>query len=170
MELDDVHKAVYSLIKRYVDRQQLVRNAIHDLRPDLLIVVDGNTRLEELVQMTERHSGAPQSGQWGQLQEWSYFIHGRGCRLIHTTTREPIEWDAPDIRRFDRFWFMNYVTWLSSQIAKEEDIVRLTSWLDRSDGKPQDLVFGLVQHLWEIGMLTAYDPLNRNKFTLVSED
>jgi hypothetical protein len=166
MALTTFQAAVYSLIERYVVRQALVRDAMNDLRPDLLVVAGDKGSYEHLIQMTKRYSHVPQSGQWGNDKEWRYFIHGRGGRLTHTITQEPIEWDAPDIHTFDGFWFLNYLQWLLHQDTGDKNIsaikIRLSS---NPETSLQDLIFDILNQLVQKGLLARPDPSNPNKYT-----
>jgi hypothetical protein len=170
MALTTYQAAVYSLIERYVARQTLVRDAMSDLRPDLLVVAKDKESSEQGVQMTQLYSQVPQSGQWGNDKEWWYFIHGRGARLTHAITQEPIEWDAPDIRAFDGFWFLNYLQWLLHQDTNDKTISVVKSWLSNPGTSLQDLIFGILNQLVHKGLLVRSDPSNPNKYVLISAD
>ncbi len=74
---------------------------LHEIRPDFLGAAPRPTKAQ--IRATQR-------GSWG---EWSYYIHGRGCRLVHARTREPIEWDSPDLQTFDPSWFAHWLEWWS---------------------------------------------------------
>jgi hypothetical protein len=170
MVLNTFQTTVYSLVERYVARQTLVRDAMSDLRPDLLVVAKDKDSYEHLIQMTKLYSQVPQSGQWGNNKEWGYFIHGRGTRLTHAITQEPIEWDAPDIRTFDGFWFLNYLQWLLHQDTGDETISSVKSWLSNPGTSLQDLIFDILNQLVQKGLLVRSDPSNPNKYTLISAD
>jgi|GEM_PF-4123426 len=103
------------LIQRYVERQQLVYDIIQKLHPDFLLchklktATDAETH--QILDMVKSYKDVPQSGFWGVNNEWQYFFHGGGCRLVHTVTKEPIDWDPPDITIFDLHKFKPYVVW-----------------------------------------------------------
>src|SRR5688572_17128800 len=58
-------------------------------------------RTKKMLQLALRASEREltQSGVWHDREnsEWRYFLHGSGCRLTHTQTGEPIDWDCPDV-------------------------------------------------------------------------
>lgn len=166
VELNTLQDAVYSLVKRYASRQNTVLEAMGDLRPDLLLLAKGGGVVEELIQMTKLYSAVPQSGQWGKNKEWHYFIHGKGCQLIHNTTQEPLEWDAPDIESFDRSWFVNYLQWLSSQGVEDEYVAVIMSQLNSRNSILQDVIYNTLNQLQQLGILTSSNASNPNKLTL----
>jgi hypothetical protein len=101
-----------SLIKEYIKRQAIVEKCLKEKRPDLLAMVDKTISDTEVVRLVEAHKHEPNSGVWEDSgQNWTYYIHGKGCRITNNTTSEPIEWDIPDIDVFDRYWFGNWVRW-----------------------------------------------------------
>ena len=110
MNQESVQAAVLTLLQRYVARQQLAADAMQHLRPDLWFQAHQKewtaALLVELKALQTQVAGIPQKGYWGEHDEWEYFFHGGGCRLVHTSTGEPIDWDAPNIRRFDKFRFL----------------------------------------------------------------
>jgi hypothetical protein len=116
MNQESVQVAVLALIRRYVARQQTAADAMQQLRPDLWFQTYQKewtaAILVKLKALQAQVAGIPQKGYWGEHDEWEYFFHGGGCRLVHTSTGEPIDWDAPNIRRFDKFWFLNYMQWI----------------------------------------------------------
>ncbi|MDX2138742.1 MAG: hypothetical protein SF123_11665 [Chloroflexota bacterium] len=112
-------KGIYQLILQFVDRQDLVFQALKDLRPQILIST-GAITWEELEHSPKSRFEIAQTGYWGEDYEWKYFIHGLGCKLVHTQTKEPIEWNTPNLRSFDMYWFINWLNWyLKSGIDHE---------------------------------------------------
>lgn len=167
MEITPSQTAVYKLVTQYVTRQELVLAAITELRPDILSLAKGETN-EELLQMVKQYANVPQVGRWGPDKEWSYFIHGGGCRLIHTLTQEPIEWDAPNVRECDRFWFMNYLIWWLTQASSmdNEPESLLKKWFDNNDEMLKRMVFETIDQLQKMGLLLQHNPLNLNRFVV----
>lgn len=94
--VDTLSSAVYLLLERFIQRQQLAFDVIQKFRPHL---IDPTKR-----RPTKEYASATQWGYWGQDNEWNYFLHGVGCRLIHAITGEPIDWDVSDLDRFDPYW------------------------------------------------------------------
>jgi hypothetical protein len=114
--LTDDQAAVYTLIKKFIELQKLAFDAIVELRPDRAVTW-GMIPVASLpidFKWPDK-SSIVFRGDWGKAKEWHYFLHGGGCRLIHKVTAEPIEWDAPNIQRFDRYWFANWVKWTLDQ-------------------------------------------------------
>src|SRR5260221_11415033 len=103
--MNTVQSDIYSLIRKFVERQKLALSIIEDLHPDFLLRDDllKDGLIDELLDATKTYSHVPQKGYWGENNEWEYFFHGGGCRLIHSMTREPIDWDPPEILRFDKY-------------------------------------------------------------------
>jgi hypothetical protein len=101
------------LVKIFVERQQLVLAALLELRPGWPIMYRFNqfTNEEEQVKAVMQTLSNPPSGLWGDENQWQYGTHGGGCLLVHTITGEPLEWDAPEVDVFDRYWFGDWVRW-----------------------------------------------------------
>jgi hypothetical protein len=91
---------ILALVREFVGRQQLAREVLAKYRPWLLGLAS-DLRTKEFISATSR-------GTWG---DWSYWLHGGGCRLVHSQTGERIEWDAPDLQSFDKNWFANWLDW-----------------------------------------------------------
>jgi hypothetical protein len=115
-------------ISLFIERQMVVLEIMQQMRPDLLALA-GATDAESVLAgfaLSEKHGSVPQKGIWThENQEWEYFFHGLGCRLIHMDSGEPIEWDAPDVSSFDKEWFLNWYRWylthnLSDDSADDE--------------------------------------------------
>jgi hypothetical protein len=101
-------------ISLFIERQMVVLEIMQQMRPDLLALA-GATDAESVLAgfaLSEKHGSVPQKGIWThENQEWEYFFHGLGCRLVHMDSGEPIEWDAPNVSSFDREWFLNWYGW-----------------------------------------------------------
>jgi hypothetical protein len=158
-QLDPTQAKLFTLVERFVQRQHLVVEAIKEIRPDLLSEhIGGETKPRP----PKEYIRATQAGDWGKNKEWDYFIHGGGCRLIHKVTKEPIEWNAPDINKFDPYWFCNWVQWLLSQSTEDESekeiVFTLESRLKSQDIKEmRKIVFELLNQLRDKGRL-VHDP------------
>ena len=101
------------LIAEYVGRQELVLDVMRDYRPDWL----AKDRAERQ-RIQEGMKRPPSSGRWDADRDWRFWFHGIGCQLVHTVTREPIEWDLttdedgnPLVSSFDGGWFLNWLQW-----------------------------------------------------------
>jgi uncharacterized protein DUF6896 len=131
-ELSDIQKAVLTLIQQFVERQKLVVQIVTELCPELLAIATGQLPTDKLLELMELFVSKPQIGYWGNHDEWRYFFHGGGCLLTHITTQEPIEWDAPILERFDRYWLVNWMEWSLTQKKEGEIIANLVSDTDKN--------------------------------------
>jgi hypothetical protein len=105
--VDALLDAVYLLVERFVQRQQLPLEVIREFRP---YWVDSTKH-----RPSKKYASATGTGYWGENNEWRYYLHGVGCRLIHTITGEPVDWDASDPYRFDPYWFVEWLSWFLRQ-------------------------------------------------------
>ena len=158
--LNDIQVAVHSLVSRFVQRQNLALAALSEIRPDLL-----DRPGEKPVRPTKEYMKSTQSGYWGDDNEWRYFIHGRGCRLVHTKTKEPIEWDGPDVQRFDPDWFVNWLDWLRTQRDKSEAIRLIEARCQEDHESVQILIFNVLDQLQQAGVLRLH-PDRTNRYEL----
>src|SRR4051812_9849804 len=115
----EIEQSIYELISKFVSRQSLVFQAVKELRPHILVSTGAISG--ENIKNTSRFD-IPQTGIWGANQDWKYFLHGLGCKLIHTETQEPIEWNAPNPNAFDKFWFANWLKWYLIHFPEMQDM------------------------------------------------
>jgi hypothetical protein len=169
-ENDTLLAAVHSLIKLFVERQLIVLEAIRDLRPDWIIRAEGRIKNEfsydEWLKLVQKYNQNPYIGLWGINNEWEYYLHGMGCRLKHTTTREPLEWDLGNLHVFDKNWFFNYVQWLIVH-AKDKDTLFIEVKLADEDETLKELLSQDLNQLTEAGI--AKPNTWGNKYLLISE-
>jgi hypothetical protein len=171
--LDDrtsIQSALHNIIVKFVDRQLVVLEAMRELRPDITMTMLNIGTAHEQQEATKqfhkrrKEEGYSGLGYWGANNEWQYFQHGLGCRLVHTVTQERIEWDLGNLCRFNRFWFVNYLEWLLSTDQSDQDVQVIRSWLNNqleshSQSKPvygpiADIVFSLLEEMHHGGLLT----------------
>lgn len=120
--MTEVEVYIYHVLKRFVSRQLLVLEVLTNLRPDIVAYENSSDIvIEELLPMLEQYKHAAFSGTW---KDWDYYIHGRGCRLTHRGTDEPIEWDLPDLEVFDKHWFVNYLNWYAQRGSSFQNLTR----------------------------------------------
>src|SRR5258706_8288380 len=150
-ELNDNQGAVYSLVKEFIQRQSLVHDALKEIRPDLVGVTE-----EERLRPSKDYIRATQKGTWGKNNEWDYYIHGGGCALTHVETGEPIEWDTPDLRRFDPYWFVNWVKWKVSQNVTDKSLMFIRSRVGVEDNEFRKFIFDILGQLSHLGQLRHY--------------
>ena len=169
--LDAIEQSVYSLVKKFVERQSLVLAVINDIRPDLL---NGYPGEEIRPRPSKEYIRATTTGYWGKDHEWEYYFHGIGCRLTHKTTKECIEWNATNIKNFDPYWFCNWVQWLLGQSVEDESEKEMIDTLE-SRIKSKDIedtrkiVFELLNQLRDKGWL-IYDPSRTDMYALLDAE
>jgi hypothetical protein len=149
VELTPIQISLYKLVEVFVARQEVVLKAMKELRPDIVARYEGTYMPEMLAQLTLEYSRHPQTGYWGENQEWEYFLHGGGCRLTHRTTGEPIEWDVGSLKRFDKTWFVNWLIWLVETFTR-------SGYADNSSKKDKirDDVYRVLEELEKGNLLT----------------
>lgn len=106
--LNPVQQAVYHCVHHFINRQAIVLQALYMLRPELAFW--GRGMVTPGAKWSTRKKVQP-SGKW---QEWEYYLHGRGCRLVHLETSERLEWDIGPLCRFDKSWFLRHLEWQAS--------------------------------------------------------
>jgi uncharacterized protein DUF6896 len=153
--------SVLSVLTLFVKRQELVSDALSAIRPDLMA-----GWAEKRDRPTKEYIKNTQNGFWGKDKKWKYFIHGRGCRLVHTVTNEPIEWDAPELRRFDPYWFANWVEWLLAQETESEQIRIIKAQLIDQQEDLRTFLFNVLDKLQQAGALLLH-PGSTNKYELI---
>lgn len=165
MALDAVQTAFLILVQRFAERQKLVYAVMEELRPDKLLFVrmyeqPGEPTEEELnfyQHFALRYAGAPPNGYWGKNNEWRYFFHGGGCRLIHVVTGEPIDWEAPDVNRLDRFFFADYLKWVFRQNTTDPAAALLRAAYADYNGKVKQFAYSILEQLVRAGYLSTDD-------------
>jgi hypothetical protein len=113
------------------------------------------------------------TGYWGENNEWRYYLHGVGCRLIHTITDEIVDWDASDPYRFDPYWFVEWLSWFLKQNVffrqptEEKAILTISSMIDEQnkDGFRKKIL-AVLEQLHQQGRLLC-PPDYTNKYKLI---
>lgn len=164
--MDAVQRSLLARIEIYVRRQTVVLAAMRELRPDIVARSRGELDGQQVAALTRRYYRSPQVGKWGE-QQWNYFVHGGGCRLNHVVTGEPIEWDAGDLRRFDRYWFLHHLVW-SFEHDKDQDTAALQQAVEVSGQSVQDFIFTRLEELRQAGALS--EPDTQYRYTLLTID
>jgi hypothetical protein len=171
MVLDAVQMAFLSLVRRFVERQKLVYAVMEQMRPDKLMFVrmyeqqaapPSEEEERAYLNYALQYAGNPQGGFWGRNNEWMYYFHGGGCRLIHTITGEPIDWDAPDVNRLDRFFFVDYLKWAFRSNSADPAVVTARAAFAEYQslnpgGKLKDFTHGILDQLSSAGYLMQDD-------------
>jgi len=146
---------VLDAIAHFIERQKLVARVMQELDIDLGDVgrwgsgiwsqqgtqepllslptsaSDEERGLWEAVQQARSRRPATQQGVWGNSGEWTYFLHGKGCRLRNTLTGEVIDWNCPDIEAFDPYFFLDHLHW-RLEVEEENNLPRIRKWISRS--------------------------------------
>jgi hypothetical protein len=132
---------LYQAIAYFIERQQLVVQAMLDLKLDLDAIGkfgasgwvssassnDGkslldtfsqepiNDRQRELFNAVKyaEEMKVPGLGSWRDKSgvEWKYLLHGAGCSLKNVQTNEPLDWDCPNPKAFDKLFFYQHLEW-----------------------------------------------------------
>ncbi|HRF97836.1 MAG TPA: hypothetical protein PLZ51_21660 [Aggregatilineales bacterium] len=144
------------LLREYISRQQLVYEAIQELRPDFFIVHDKSISNEDVLKVVRQYQKVPFRGTWQKYGTWEYYIHGIGCRLTNLVSGEIIEWDIPHITHFERLWFMNWVNW----VRKANHTYQSLS---------EEVVYDLFNQLEQDGVIERIHPDNNFKLRFVDK-
>ncbi len=161
MELNLEQQKMIEYIKLFLNRKQLVIQALLDIAPGILTST-GLIKREDVPRKPRTRKS--DVGSWGENEEWEYFRHGLGCLLIHTVTKERIEWDASNESTFDRYWFSNWLYWYS-----RNDIQGKTEAIaDLPKDAFRNYVFELITQLLKNGILIQEYLQNFNEHTLVN--
>lgn len=156
-QLTDLQAAILAHVGKFVERQQLVLDAMRILRPDKVMRVEGKGRPEEISRLTQKYMRTSQVGRWQNSEgEWDYFLHGNGCRLTHVETAEIIQWDLGSLKCFDKHWFIDYLRWYID--THDDDLAR--SVIAEYDPKQRDTydfkqaIQFVLKQLSELGYLS----------------
>lgn len=170
IELTSLDSLVLIGIRVYVSRQAVILQALHQLRPALMAIMGLHPLIsssddKEIHQLIQLQNQIPSQGVWGDNREWSYFLHGVGCKLVHNQTGEPIEWDLPDLKVFDRWWFRNWLNWryADSELfnnIRSQSVVQMTT-LD-------EMIFQSLDRLRWQKYISDASGKGTNKFILAS--
>lgn len=114
-------------IKQFVQRQELIKQAITDLG-----ITENDLSNSGPLSWTQKN--IPQEGIWARDQQWQYFLHGKGCRLSNLATGEVIDWNSTS--RFainiDPYVFIDHLNWRIKQGDSFQHILKATS--NKEDG------------------------------------
>ncbi len=158
--MNALQMAVYGLVEQFVQRQSIPFEVIRKYRPHL---VDSSKR-----RSTDRaYLSSTASGFWGEANEWEYRLHGGGCHVIQVETREVIGWDAPNLRRFDPYWLVDWIRWYMKQFPQSQPTLTLLPLVDTSEEDCRHRIFAILDELHRLHKL-HYHPDSTNKYELVS--
>lgn len=134
---------VLRLVEHFVRRQRLVLELIRDVRPHLLSAAP--------VRPPKEVMAATSKGTWGSEGEWRFHMHGLGCKMVHILTGEPLDWQPPDLKRFDVYCFQAWLGWYWDQLDVEPDVKGLRQRLESKGGGTG--LKDALEHLAEGGAL-----------------
>jgi uncharacterized protein DUF6896 len=140
----------------YIERQQLVVQAMLDLKLDINLIgkfgalawsydesssENSLSQIDSLLQHTfDEHQReilyarkyaiegkVSRKGVWKDRtgQEWSYQLHGGGCLLQNMLTQEPLDWDCPNPKAFDIFFFSRHLGWRLITSQMDDSLIYL---------------------------------------------
>jgi hypothetical protein len=151
-----LQQAIYDLIEQFVQRQRIPCEVIKQYRPHLIDEITPHS-----VSLRDSHKGF-----WGESNEWKYSLYGGGCRVTHVETQETIGWDAPDLLRFDRYWFVDWVHWYLKYNSQDKIALPLLFLvIDKSVEDRERDTFEILNQLYRLNKL-EYNPERTNKYKL----
>lgn len=170
-KLNPTQSAILELIKRFVERQRLVYDALKDLQPDKILRMEKQGSPKLWAKLRIKHAYDPAIGLWGDNDEWHYRLHGIGCHLTHTITGEIIGWDVGNRNHFDWHWFTDWLAWLL-QSDTDDDIVTSIRPKFEYGGKYNTELYKQIEpillELAEVGVLRRLR-VNGTGFVLIAD-
>jgi hypothetical protein len=169
--VDYLQTAVHELIKRFVERQSIVLEALRDLRPDMIMRIERRGSPKDCTEMRQKYSKASNIGYWGKNNEWAYRLHGIGCHLTHTKTGEIIGWDVGSLKRFDWYWFIDHLEWLLNTDIERSDVRIVRAELSASEidrDTLRKLILPILEQLQEAEVIKPSQAVHR--YILVKND
>jgi len=166
---------LYQAIVYYIERQQLVVQAMLDLKLDINAIgkfgalawsydesssENNLSQIDGLLQHTfDEHQReilnarkyaiegkVSRKGVWKDRtgQEWNYQLHGGGCLLQNILTQEPLDWDCPNPKAFDIFFFSRHLDWRLTTSQTDNVLIHL-----RELRVEHDTIYSLIDMLLE---------------------
>jgi hypothetical protein len=155
-ELNDVQQLILTLIQQFVERQSIVLEAMKDLYFDPGMWLDETPRSWSI--LSRQYSLKSPMGIWIKDSViWKYRLHGPGCDLVNQETGEPVQWDAPNLRRFDRYWFFNWIYWWIEQ-NQDQAVFTTMTVADRKTESFRTYIFKELYQLETLGTIVRDDP------------
>jgi hypothetical protein len=148
--MNSIQSAIYDLLKQFVAKQNLTSEVMEKLHPDLMLKSDPQISMEEIYKFIQQYSNIPYTGKY---QQWNYWFHGIGCKLIHQLTNEPIEWDAPDTRVFDFYWFVNWLQWYLNWNDMDKLSIIIRMELNEHTIIFQEFIYSVLEQLKEMNLV-----------------
>lgn len=155
--MNNLKRQLFYLVEIFVTRQAIVKKAMQELRPDLLLRYDKSISTIELIEIAKAYLGTPFRGVWQDDNDWNYYIHGAGCRLTNMDTGEPLEWAAPNLDEFYDEWFLTWLNWYVENHEASEEIQKLQNMQNNE-------IRDLLLELEKARLITSVKP---NHFRLI---
>jgi hypothetical protein len=142
---NEVVDALRHLILHFIERQQIVIQAMIQFRPDLIrsFEIDKTLGIEIEAQyqyFLKNYLGNDDIFQGIWNKDWRYRLHGHGCKLENINTNEPLEWDAGDPLAFDLNWFGTHLDWRIQREMAQPYIKTFLDWRQTSSGDMRQLL------------------------------
>jgi hypothetical protein len=163
-KISSAKQELYHATVYYIERQQLVVQAMLDLKLDINAIgkfgalawgydelsnESSLAEIDHLLQNTfDEHKRevlkarkyamevkVSRKGVWmdDTGQNWNYHLHGGGCLLQNIQTQEPLDWDCPNPKAFDSYFFARHLDWRLNTNQADEDIRNLRELLIEHD-------------------------------------
>lgn len=167
-DTQSLQQVILKLAERYIERQKITLEAFRALRPAILEADHVNMSEDQLIRILLQYIDSPWQGHW---QEWSYYFHGAGCRLINSKTSEIIEWEASNVNTFDRYWFVNWLEWLWMFHPNDEGLASLKGYFSATPNRYNlyNLVFPILRVLVIEGYIHPKGG-NKNMYTIIPDE
>jgi hypothetical protein len=123
---------------------------------------------EALIEAIKRNAERqyPQRGTWGENDEWEYYLHGGGCLLTNKETGEPIDWDCPNLKSFDEFFFRTHLEWQLEASDRKAELKHTKLWIEKFGA---DSIRELMDEMRSDGLIEDYQIMEGLKHTLRDE-
>lgn len=94
----------------------------------------------------------PRKGFWKDHtgSEWEYQLHGAGCLLQNRQTSEPLDWDCPNPKAFDEFFFEQHLQWRLNSHESDAPLEHIREWVNE---KGINSIQGLLEEMVRDGTL-----------------
>ena len=194
-EKEVVKRELYQAIAYFIERQQLVAQAMLDLGLDVELVgtygglawisledypndFNGFEELleEENLPQEERRlinalkhnseNHVSRKGLWGANGEWEYSLHGIGCCLTNRYTREPIDWDCPNVMAFQTYFFGFHLEWQLRSPIRSDMLKHTRSWIRKRGRKSIET---LIDEMIDEGLIEQDRTLDGQMYVLADK-
>lgn len=172
-----VQQEIYRAITHFIERQQLVAQAMRDLgldleevgrwgaaawassqgkdkKPKFNLAENASDEMRELFDVAKRAEARrlSQSGVWGDMGEWEYFLHGNGCRLHNVHSEEVIDWNCPNVLAFNPHFFLEHLRWRLESHYREDELQYTEGWIQQH---PEGLraIITLIEEMVDNGLI-----------------